>query len=122
MREDIVENSEKLFRAIKPPPQFWSTKENRPSSALFKDTHGVSVDRNGEREQDDVNSFFKSRFENLRGLALIYASTCLEVNCRVFPKQEDGNPFHAHIEGETELELKNSQARHIAKNCSFIEF
>jgi len=122
MRDDIVENDERLFRAIKPRPDFWSTSDNRLSSAFFKDSQGVSVDRNGDREQDEVNNFFKSRFENLKGLALVYASKCLEIKCRLIPKQEVDNPFHAHIEGETEIKLKDSQARSIAKNCTFIEF
>ena len=37
-----------IYRRVKSKPIFM--KEGRPSSALFKDSKGVSVDRDGSRE------------------------------------------------------------------------
>ena len=33
---------------------FWKEKEDRPSSALFYDSKGVSIDRRNHRTEDDL--------------------------------------------------------------------
>lgn len=41
-----------IFRRVKSKPIFM--KDGKPSSALFKDSKGVSVDRDGGRNMDDI--------------------------------------------------------------------
>lgn len=51
MLDDEVKDSERLYSAIKISiPHVWKKDVNRPSSAAFKDSKGVSVDREGERK------------------------------------------------------------------------
>jgi hypothetical protein len=40
---------ENLFRAIKSFPNWWDPETNKPTSAAFKHSYGVSVDRQAER-------------------------------------------------------------------------
>ncbi|MGB4586925.1 MAG: hypothetical protein WBH66_07775 [Rectinemataceae bacterium] len=45
---------EKLYRKIRPLETFWDQERNRPTSGAFKDKRGLSVDRQGERDERDV--------------------------------------------------------------------
>lgn len=49
-----ISDFEILNRAIKPFPNWWKLDVNRPSSAAFKDSRGVSVDRDGGRNQSHI--------------------------------------------------------------------
>lgn len=117
---DSVSGQESLYRAIKPNPDFWKSVENRPSSALFKDSFGVSVDRDGNRNEKDILTQFKTRFSNLRGVAKLKAQDCLDLKCRLVPKPKRNNIYHSLMLGETDVELKNKQARKLAKTCQFL--
>ena len=44
-------NGETLLRGINNHPDFWKINENRPSSAAFNDSKGVSVNRTGENKK-----------------------------------------------------------------------
>jgi hypothetical protein len=120
MRPDAIEGHELLFRAVKPNPVFWKSIESRPSSALFKDSLGVSIDRDGEREEMKIISGFRNRFTDLRGIAKVKAQECLDLKCRTTPDPVAGNEFHGLILGEVETELSNRQARELAKKCDFL--
>ena len=53
---------EKLFRAVKNKPVFWNIKTNRVSSAIFKDSHGVSVNRSGDRTDVESVRAMKNKY------------------------------------------------------------
>ena len=42
----------RIYRRVKSKPVFM--KDGRPSSALFKDSHGVSVDKDMGRNEKDI--------------------------------------------------------------------
>lgn len=49
----------------------------RPTSALFKQENGVSVDRDGERDEQDIIGAFKDRFgKRYKGLVRVGANIC----------------------------------------------
>jgi len=62
--EEQFDTSERLYRAVYPPnimPMFW--KENGElSSAVFKDKNGLSVERDGGRDENVVIENMSSYF------------------------------------------------------------
>ncbi|MFN3998814.1 hypothetical protein [Algoriphagus sp.] len=117
MEKDFIKDEELLYRAIKPFPNWWKEKENRPSSAAFKDSRGVSVDRDAGRPESQIISRINSRFE-IQAIVKVKASFCREIEANPLPRPIIGIPEHAEIHRtETIIELTDSQARNLAKNC-----
>ena len=118
----MIHDDEVLHRAIKPKPQFWNTKTDSVSSALFKDSKGVSVDRNANRTDEQVKMALMIQFEDLRGEARLKAKLCRDKSCRVEDDPIDNNKYHALILGENRPELTKGQAKYLSRNCKVIEY
>ena len=54
MLPEKIESEEQLYRAIPNKPQLWKDSDGRPTSAIFKDSQGVSVDRDGKRNKERI--------------------------------------------------------------------
>lgn len=109
---------EKLYRAVYPPeiiPMFW--KENGEiSSAVFKDKRGLSVERAGDRDEDDVISDMRLFFYGT--IIRILASDCYECNAvlRYMPTRR--SIYHSEIHGsEDRTLLSQSQCKYLAKRA-----
>ena len=122
MPEQAINPNELLHRAIKPNPLFWDTKKGGVTSALFKDSKGVSVDRNANRSDNEIQQSFLILFSNLNGEARLYVQLCLDNDCRVENDATESNPYHALILGKDKINLTDGQARKLAKNCQIIEY
>ncbi len=116
----MVDCKETLHRAIKPKPQFWDTKTNRVTSALFKDSHGVSVDRNAGKSDEQIKHEFLSKFSELKGDARLTAGFCFDNFCRVEANPTLNNKHHALILGQTSVELTKGQAKRLAENSTIV--
>ncbi|GEM_PF-4830524 len=57
MNPERIEAGEVLFRAVQVHPNLW--KGNRPSSVLFRNNQGVSVDRDGKRTENEICEFLQ---------------------------------------------------------------
>lgn len=117
-----ITGCETLYRAVKPIPMY--IKENGEiSSAIFKDSQGVSVDRDGERTFPEISQCFLDRFEDVIALANLTVSDVLEEpDLTVEPDPLQENEFHALIIGATRTQLKSSQAKKLMKKVSIIRF
>ncbi len=116
MPEDYIEDQERLYRAIKLFPNWWKFETNRPSSAAFKDSRGVSVDRQGNRKPDDIIDKFKIKFD-LRAIVSLTAKQCRDSDTHPVPKPEPDNPDHGEIHGSpTEVTLTSGKARRLSKS------
>ena len=66
---NIVTRDECLYRAVKRSQPSTIDSTGRPTSALFKQDNGVSVDRDGQRDEqliiDTVKANFQKRFKGL---------------------------------------------------------
>lgn len=114
-------DDEILYRAIKPFPNWWKSEIKRPSSAAFKDSRGVSVDRDARRTSDVVVKELRNRF-SVRAVVSISVAECREFNTYPIGKPLPNQPEHAEIHrSESEIELTNSQARNLSK-AARIEF
>ena len=49
-----IQGHEQLYRAVKRSRPDWLDGNNIPTSAMFKDSNGVSVDRDGGREEPEI--------------------------------------------------------------------
>ncbi len=118
----MIHNDEILHKAIKSKPQFWNTKTDSISSALFKDSQGVSVDRNANRSDEEVKYNFLTRFPDLKGEARLKTELCRDKGCRVHADPTEHNENHALILGENKIELTKGQAKYLSRNCEVIKY
>lgn len=96
MRQDLIEFHELLYRAVPNKPSHWITAEDRPSTAIFKDKRGVSVDRDGGRPENAIVRLFEQRKPGF-GLVAVTGQEC--VDCEAYPKPDrlEDNEYHALI-------------------------
>lgn len=120
-----------IYRRVKSKPIFM--KDGRPSSALFKDSKGVSVDRDAGRTIDDIiadeerlhslynagltDEEIKEKGEELKAIIGLTYEQCDSVEACVIPDPIHGeNEYHALLQkSETEIQLSKSQAKSLAK-------
>lgn len=122
MVPDKVED-EDLFRAIPSNPNCWSSKHDRPSSAAFKDSQGLSVDRDGSRSDEVIIGAMEDRLGEERGHVSVYSEFCKnDVEALVVPKPEEDNPYHAEIHrSEEKAQLTNGQARKLSRKARIVK-
>lgn len=99
MLKDEIEDDEFLYRGIV--TQNWDFENDRPTSATFKDSKGVSVDRDGGRKEKnciaklisvkDFHAICKVKTKDVRGLDAV-----------VFYRPTPGNDFHSEIHDSKE--------------------
>lgn len=126
-----------IYRRVKRKPIFM--KDDCPSSALFKDSFGVSVDRDMGRALKDIiedeerlHNYYnrdlaeeeiKQRGEGLRAIISLTDENCDEVGVCVLADPIEGeNPYHALLQkSETEVLLTKGQARALAKAAKIVK-
>lgn len=103
--DEIIGNEEYLYRGVV--GSCWNFAENRPSSAAFKDSQGVSVDRDGGRSQDVCVKALLSKkvFYAVCRLTAGDARACDTV-VKYLPVE--GNDYHSEIhDSETRAQIKS---------------
>ena len=110
---------ERLYRGL---PSMWIGDDNRVSSAAFKDSRGVSVDRDGGREDKDCIERMVGALPQIAGVGRI---TCGEVEeCGAIPKYlpVKGNEYHSEIHDSAEqVQIKSkSKSRKLANKCQLV--
>lgn len=109
--------SDFFHRAILPSQEWWSTRNNRLSTAVFKDKNGLSVDRQGTRTRHDASAFLRTHKPTAVGEAIVSNELCVEHRCRILIDTTPSNPYHHLILGEEKTVLKDSTAKAFVKNC-----
>lgn len=119
-----INNNEKLYRVVKlSKPQLWDAENGRPSSALFKDSKGVSVDRDGNRNEKEIIKLLSENAHNelLRAAVYLESSFCYKIPVKLIAKPIENNQYHAEIHNSDEkIELTKSKAKKLSKNCEVI--
>jgi len=118
----MIQDDELLHRAIKPKPQFWNTKTDSVSSALFKDSRGVSVDKNSNRPDEEVKRSLLVSFPDLIGEARLTSKLCRDKDCEVKADPIENNEHHTLILGNKKIELTSGQAKFLSRNCEVINY
>ena len=107
-----------FHRVVKPNYNWWVSKENRLSSAAFKDSHGLSVDRAANRSSEEVTNFLKQHLPDGCAEIIISLAVCSSTQSRIVSEPTLTNPFHMLILGEFKTELPNRAAKYFAEHCS----
>lgn len=109
--EVTVQRNEILYRVVKRSWPDSLDKNNRPTSALFKQENGVSVDRDGDRAESVIIETFRDRFEKrFKGLVKVKAQVCFDHRMAVIPETKS-NRYHAEIfENEEKVPLSQLNA------------
>ena len=116
--ESEIQDNEILYRAIH--PSFWNYEEDRPTSALFKDRKGVSVDRDGDRNEADAVNFLLNSRQNF-GAGNLNAGQTRNVGTFIKPDKTPENDFHALIlESESKIQLSNGKAKELSRMIKII--
>lgn len=119
---DFIADKELLYHYIPMNPNLWKSNENRPSSAAFKDSKGVSVDRDGDREEVMIIEWYKSRFDSIRAIIRISAGKCRELETYPIARQLENNPYHAEIhDSNNRVSMKGSKPKKLATNCEIVQ-
>ena len=116
--EETVQRNELLYRVIKRSQPDSMDEKGRPTSALFKQDNGVSVDRDGGRNEEVIIKMFRERFDRrFKGLVKIGANVCIDNSMAVIPETSI-NIYHAEIfENEDKVPLGQLKALILA-DCS----
>lgn len=93
MRTDVVEEDEILYRGVI--PAFMD--QGVPSSQVWRDSKGASVDRDAQRTEPDCIEFLISHTPPLEAVVRIRCGDCTTAGASVSPSPVEGNPFHAHV-------------------------
>jgi len=95
---DEFHSGETLLRGIHVKPDFWNNEMNRPSSAAFKDSKELSVNRTGEQKKyhkESAERIVNNLGERLRAIAELSVDFCesLELYLKYCPVSE--NIYHS---------------------------
>ena len=110
--DSMFEEKEKLYRAVL--PRFiYDKKDGHISSAAFKDSKGLSVDRGYYRADSVVIGAMRKK---LRGsIVSVTVGQCHEINAIVKYCPSQTNDYHSEIHGgKDRIVLSDSQSKHLA--------
>jgi len=119
-----IEDTEQLYRAFPGSnPNLWKADLKRFTSAIFKDSLGCSVDRDGGRSEETIIEVFAERKPGF-GLACIIAGDCREEDAHLVAKPEEDNPYHAEIHNsKSSVEITSKgKARRLAKKTHLVKY
>lgn len=109
-----------MYRVVKRSQPDTIDEHGKPTSALFKDDNGVSVDRDGERSEPEVVDRFKNFFgQRFKGLVRVGADVCIDNNMAVIPD----HGYHAEIFDDFQkTPLSQLKALILADSCRVVTF
>jgi|SRR5690606_34621294 len=114
MLDEIISDDELLFRGII--ESNWDFENDRPSSAIFKDSKGVSVDRSAGRNEEDCVAFLREKRDFFK-VCSIEVKRVRENSAFVLYKYLLDNIYHSEIHDSIEkIQIKGSKAKKLRDN------
>lgn len=114
----IIEDDEYLYRGII--DLNWDYENNRPSSATFKDSRGVSVDREGGRREESCISALSTK-KDFFAICKVITRKVRELNALVKYVPIEDNQYHSEIhDSEERIQLRGSKPKKIRDNAIII--
>lgn len=105
-----IENLFRAFHLIQ-----WNHDKGRPSRGLFISSGSISVDRDGERSDDEVIISFRSRDNyGYCGLVKHTAKYYRECDTNPIPDPEELNKYHVLVNGNG---IEGTKLKHAKKLC-----
>jgi hypothetical protein len=93
---EIIKKEEHLFRAVFPYDFLWDFEKDKPSSAVFKNRNGCSVNRQGDLSVEQSFELIKESFKKSRAIAYFTKETCDIINVYAFWKPSK-NKYHSEL-------------------------
>lgn len=119
MLDEDIQDDEYLYRRVITNPSFWDFDKNRPSSAIFKDSKGVSVDRQNKRKDSDVINLYEEF--PIRAIVKVLTEKCRLSNTFPVYKPTPENVYHSEIHDSTDkVQLSSSKAKKLRDNSLVI--
>lgn len=118
MLPEVFAPEENIFRAV--PDAQYDFNEDKPSTAAFKDSQGLSVDRQWERQIHECKDFIlaKDKFANSKAIVHISTETCKVHGANPNYKPEPDNNYHSIlIRPDGTIRLSDSTRRKLKENC-----
>lgn len=113
----FISNEEYLYRGIS--ELNWDYENNRPSSAIYKDSKGVSVDRDGKRSELNIVAFLRST-KDFFAICKIKTEDVRLHNATVLYRPIEQNIYHAEIHDSSEkIQLRGSKPKKL-RDCSVL--
>lgn len=125
MLSNDIQAHEQLYRAVKRSKPDWLDSNNRPTSAMFKDDGGVSVDRDGARGEPEIFNFMCeiSLPKRVKGIVRLPVSECFSAGTKVEAAPSEVNPYHANIFLDShDIRVQNIQALKLARASRLVFF
>jgi len=88
---------ESIYRAVKNIPSNWKGDEDRPTSANFKDSKGVSINIRKNRTSKDAICYLLNDLssDSYNRVLVLKEDTCIRIETKIEPDPSDTNEFHA---------------------------
>lgn len=118
MLSDEVNDSEFLYRGVV--VQNWDFENNRPSSATFKDSLGVSVDRDGGRsDKDCIDQIMQVK--DFQAICKVITSDVRSLGAEVFYRPVEGNIYHSEIHDSHErVQMRGKKPKVLREKSSVV--
>ncbi len=98
---------ENLFRSVSDVQ--WDYTEDKPSTAVFKDSFGASFDRQGERSIEEACATMVEKFFETKAIIYLSVRDCLLAGSKPVYKPEPDNIYHCIlIRPDANLKLSDS--------------
>ena len=102
--------------------------DGKPTAALFIDSNGASVDRDGGRDEHAIVENFRFRFRNGKDgtnyntAVKITAGQCRVIGTYPNPVNNHKNKYHAEIhESDSKREISFLKAAQLAAKCKIVD-
>jgi len=107
----IIDDNEYLYRGII--ELNWDYENNPPSSATFKDSKGVSVDRDNHRPERECIDFIKSK-KDFFAVCKVQTRKVIELQALVKYQPIQDNIYHSEIhDSQDRIQLRGSKPKKI---------
>lgn len=117
--DDNFASNECLYRGLHP---MWIEDDNSVSSAAFKDSCGISVDRDGGRSEQECVERITEALPQIAGVGKLTCGDVEECEAKTVYLPFEGNEYHSEIHDSSEqVQIKSkSKSRKLAKKCHVV--
>lgn len=117
--EGIIASDEHLYRGLH---KLWIEDDNSVSSAAFKDSGGVSVDRDGGREENECVDRMVNALSKIEGVGKMSCRDVESCDAVVEYNPTNDNEYHSLVKDSADqLVIKSkSKARKLASKCKIV--
>lgn len=122
LNSSVLHDLEILYRAVPSNPIQWNVRKNRPSSALFKQENGVSVDRNAGRSLKNIKKHIYQNRSDEYGIVCISARSCRLLETKPIAVPIPLNKYHCEIRNnDGDNQLPRSKAKKLSEAVEIID-